>query len=60
MVKVFEIGAWRLMFGFQVCQDNNMKEVMKSRLNGIYWDVGARTFNVPYIGDSQKAVYVYQ
>ena len=48
------------MVGFQVCQDNNMKEVMKSHLNGIYWDVGARSFDIPYIRDSQKAVYVYQ
>lgn len=48
------------MVGFQVCQDNNMKEVMKSHLNGIYWYVGARFFDIPYIADSQKAVYVYQ
>lgn len=48
------------MVGFQVCQDNNMKEVMKSHLNGIYWDIGDRSFDIPYIGNSQKVVYVYQ
>lgn len=28
--------------------------------DGMYWDVGALSFDIPYIGDSKKAVFIYQ
>lgn len=37
-----------------------MKEVMQDCLNGMFWDVGTLSFDIPYIGDSKKAVFIYQ
>ena len=28
-----------------------MKEVMQDCLNGMFWDVGTLSFDIPYIGD---------
>ena len=33
---------------------------MQDCLNGMFWDVGALSFDIPYIGDSKKAVFIYQ
>lgn len=32
---------------------------MKGCLDGMFWDVGSVTFDIPYIGDSKKAVFIY-
>ena len=33
---------------------------MQDCLNGMFWDVGTLSFDIPYIGDSKKAVFIYQ
>lgn len=37
-----------------------MNEEMKNRLNGMFWDIGSISFDIPYIGNSKKAVFIYQ
>lgn len=32
---------------------------MKENLNGMFWNVGETTFDIPFIGDSKKAVFIY-
>lgn len=36
------------------------QEALKAGLNGMFWDVGALAFDIPSIGDSGKAVFIYQ
>ncbi len=35
-------------------------EALKAGLNGMFWDVGAMAFDIPSIGGSGKAVFIYQ
>ena len=37
-----------------------MSDELETRLNGMFWDVGALAFDIPSIGDSRKAVFIYQ
>lgn len=37
-----------------------MSNELETRLNGMFWDVGALAFDIPSIGDSRKAVFIYQ
>lgn len=35
-------------------------EQMSSALNGMYWDTGNQDFQIPYIGDTKKASFIFR